>query len=178
LNSWEILRYVYKIGSPIKGTVISYVNNAFVEVQTDTPYQCLIPYNWLFDNELYPFSQEQLPPIGKEINTVVDNLVDRTLYLTARPYATSVSTIKEWQAYYDCIDTLEIGSIVKGKVLKSKPFGLFVDLGIPYKGLIDIGGGSLPVDSSTWLTIGDAIICQIICFRLHSQQIDLAWLKT
>jgi ribosomal protein S1 len=180
MNEWEVLRYVHKIGSPIKGTVIDFVDNAFVLLKTDTDYRCLLPLDSIEETFFRP---KHLPNIGEEINTVVLNCVERVLYLSARASDTSAKNIQQWQLYYDFIDTLEIGSIIKGTLLSSQPFGLFIDIGAPYIGLIDVGHARffgddpLPQDSLVWPVKGEEINCKVSYFRLHNKQIGLGWIK-
>ncbi len=190
MDSWQAIRHVYKIGSPIKGTVIDYIDDAFVLLQTSSPYKSVIPFHNLVDlDENFTFEAHKtftpkiLPAIGSEINTVVYNLVEEVLYLSAKPSDLSETTIKEWQLYYEFIDTIEIGSIVTGIVSSSKSFGLFVDIGAPYIGLIDVGhtpfngGDPLPDDANCRFNKGDEITCLVSYFRLHNKQIGLGWIK-
>jgi hypothetical protein len=190
MDSWEAIRYVYKIGSPIKGIVIDYIDDAFVLLKTSSPYKSVVPFhnlvdldkNFTFDAHK-TFTPEILPAIGSEINTVVSNFGEEVLYLSAKPSDLSETTIKEWQLYYDFIDTIEIGIIVTGTVSSSQPFGLFVDIGAPYIGLIDVGhtrfnrGDPLPDEINCGFNKGDDITCRVSYFRLHNKQIGLGWMK-
>jgi ribosomal protein S1 len=191
MDSWEAIRYVYKIGSPIKGTVTDYINDAFVLLQTSSPYKSVVPFHNLVDLDKNftfdvheTFTPEILPPIGSEINTVVSNFVEEVLYLSAKPSDISEATIKKWQSYYNFIDTIEIGSIVTGTVASAHPFGLFVNIDAPYFGLVDVGhtrfngGDPLPDETNCGFTKGDKITCRISYFRLHNQQIGLGWINS
>lgn len=179
IDSWEILRYVHKIGSPIKGTVIGFDEYGAALLETKTGYQSRLPINFIEESLLTP---KCIPHIGQEINTVVLNCVDGVLYLSAKPNHTSSESIQKWQAYYDFIETLEIGRDTIGTVSSVKPFGIFVDIGAPYIGLIDVGHSSfsgadrLPYDMSIWPVKGEDIICRISYLRLHGRQIGLGWI--
>jgi ribosomal protein S1 len=192
MDSWEAIRYIYKIGSPIKGTVIDYIDDAFVLLETNSPYKSVVPFHNLVDYEstyTYPVGDNNtatlivLPTIGSEINTVISNFGEDVLYLSAKPSDISESTIKEWQLYYEFIDTIKIGSIVAGTVSSCQPFGLFVDIGAPYIGLIDVGhtrfngGDSLPDEIDCGFEEGEEITCRVSYFRLHNKQIGLGWIK-
>lgn len=86
--------------------------------------------------------------------------------------------------YYDYLDTLTIGAGIQGVVVQARQFGLFINLGGPFLGLIDIGhrsfngGVPLPADTTNWPKAGDEISCVISYFRLHGQQIGLGWSPT
>jgi hypothetical protein len=106
---------------------------------------------------------------------LISNFVDGVLYLSAKPSQTSSESIQEWQAYYDFIEKMEIGSEIKGLVSSVKAFGIFVDIGGSYIGLIDVGhdrfndGDRLPDDMSIWPAKGKKITCRISYFRLHNK---------
>ena len=188
MTDWEILRYVHQIGSPMKGTVVARED---VEVRhgipvgnltlnTSSPYRALLPAIHLVD-DLSAFSPDVIPSMGQEIEAVVFNFVDGILYLSAKPSDLAEESIKAWRDFYEYIDTLEIGAVVEGIVTRSAPFGLFVDLGGPYVGLVDIvqtdldGGVPLPRDYSTWPKEGEAITCRVRYVRLHGMQLGLSW---
>jgi hypothetical protein len=170
MNQWEVIRYVHKIGSPMKGTVIGF-DEYTVLLETGTGYKSCLCFDSIEEESLTPTC---LPNIGQEINVVVRNFVDGVLYLSAKPSQTSSESIQEWQAYYDLIETLEISSEVTGLVTSVKAFGIFVDIGAPYIGLIDVGhdrfndGDRLPDDMSIWPAEGEKITCRISYFRLHN----------
>lgn len=178
MDPWEIIRYIHKIGSPLKSTVIGF-DQYSVLLETGTGYKSRLPFNFIEESESIP---NCLPNIGEEINAVVYNFVDGDLYLSAKPSHTSIESIQAWQAYYDFIETLEIGHKVTGTVTSIKAFGIFVDIGAPYIGLIDVGhnwfsgGDRLPTDRSVWPVEGETITCQISYFRLHNRQIGLGWI--
>jgi hypothetical protein len=189
MDSWDFLRNVAHIGSPIAGTVTSRdepdtpyeVPLGDLYVKTSLPYQALLPYAHLVD-EPSDFSPAIIPDVGDSIRAVVFNFVDATLYLSSRPKDLKDTTIRKWRQYYDFIDTLTIGSEITGIVKRVMPFGLFVDIGSPFEGLIDIGhvgingGRQLPRDLADWPKAGDKIECSVAYFRLHDQQVGLGWL--
>jgi hypothetical protein len=178
MDQWEVIRYIHKIGSPLKGTVIG-IDKYSVLLETRTGYMSRLPFDMIEEESLIP---ESLPSIGEEISTVIYNFVDGVLYLSAKPSHTSFSSIQGWQSYYDFIETLEIGSEITGLVTSIKAFGIFVDIGAPYIGLIDVGhdrfsgGDRLPDDMSVWPAEGGKITCRISYFRLHDKQIGLGWI--
>ena len=180
MEQWDILRYVHKIGSPIEGTVIGLDEYGSMLLETETGYKSLLPVMSIDESSLIPV---HLPTIGQKINTVVQNFVEEVLYLSARPSDTSTKSIQEWTSYYEFIDTLDIGKEVQGKVSSCQPFGLFVDIGAPYIGLIDIGhihfnrGDDLPQNRLNWPVKGEKIICKVSYFRLHNKQIGLGWIN-
>ena len=61
------------------------------------------------------------------------------------------------------------------------PFGLFIDIGSPFIGLIDIGhsnfnrGKKLSHNNSGWPKEGDSIKCVIAYYRFNDRQIGLGW---
>ena len=126
--------------------------------------------------------RELIPKIGDSVETVVFNFVDDTLYLSAKPHDLRPETIADWANYYAYIESLNLGDQTTGFVKQAMPFGLFVDLGSPYVGLIDIGhspfsgGQRLPYDYEEWPKVGDQIRCNIGYFRFHNRQIGLGWI--
>jgi predicted RNA-binding protein with RPS1 domain len=178
IDQWNILRYIHKIGSPLKGTVIGFDEYGAVLLETRTGYQSRLSIDFIEESSLIP---DRIPFIGQEINTVIQNFVDGVLYLSAKPSHTCIESIQEWQAYYDFIEMIEIGSEITGIVSSIKPFGIFVDIGAPYIGLIDMGhdsfsdGDRLPDDMSIFAK-GEKITCRIGYLRLHNRQIGLGWI--
>jgi hypothetical protein len=180
----EILRYIHKVGSPIKATVIGFDENNLILLETGTGYKSVLSPANLEDLLFIPtsFVPAWLPEIGQEIDTVVYNFFDDTLYLSAKPSDLSQTTIQGWQAYYDFLDTLEIGQRVEGVVVSCKPFGILVDLGSAYLGVIDVGhsrfngGDILPDDMSVWPAQGEEIACRVSYFRYHGKQVGLGWI--
>lgn len=190
MDSWHIIRHVHHIGSPISGIVKAHdeltsgsygVPNGNLVVETEFPYRGILPYEHLVD-EMPHFSADLIPNVGDTIKAVVFNFNDDTLYLSAKPSDLKVTTIEKWQEYYDYIDTLTVGSTITGIVEKVEPYGIFVNIGSPFIGLIDIGhfqfngGVRLPRNQTGWPKEGDKIQCNVGYFRLHNQQIGLGWL--
>lgn len=177
MNSWEVVRFIHKIGSPIKATVSGFDEYGRVLLETETDYKSILTAHSVEDER-----SQQLLEIGEEIDTVVFNCVDEILFLSSRSIDISNQSVEEWQAYYKFIDTLELGTKVRGIVTSSKAFGIFVDIGAPYIGLIDVGhdrfneGDRLPDDMSIWPRAGEGIDCRVSYFRLHNRQIGLGWI--
>ncbi len=176
MDSWEVVRFIHKIGSPLKAIVTGFDDYGRVLLETGTDYKSVLAYG--FEDS----RAQHLYQIGEELDTVVYNCVDGILYLSSRPIDTSRQSIEEWKVFYDFIDTLELGTIVRGIVTASRAFGIFVDIGAPYIGLIDVGhdrfngGDRLPDDMSIWPSAGGGIDCRVSYFRLHNRQIGLGWI--
>jgi len=91
--------------------------------------------------------------------------------------------VSHYQAFYQFIETLQEGTITTGVVEAIVPFGMFIDLGYPYPGLVDIGhtdfnrGNRLPIDFMERIKQGDKIQCVISYFRFEARQIGLGWLE-
>lgn len=189
LNAYEVIRDVHPIGSPLVGTVTGCTDidmtygmpGGHITLATSSKYRAILPYQHLMDDPSQ-FNSNLIPPIGADIATVVFNFVDGTLYLSAKPSDLKPSTIETWRAFYAYVHTLKVGSEIVGIVDKAMPFGLFVDIGSPYMGLIDIGhtsisgGQALPFDPTKWPKVGEKIRCNIGYIRFHNRQIGLGWL--
>jgi hypothetical protein len=186
MEQWEILRYVHKVGSPIKATVIGFSEYGSILLETGTGFKASLSPTALEDLFVIPVSYvpARLPEIGQKLDTVVYNFVDDTLHLSARPSDLSPTTIQAWQDYYDYLDSLEIGQIIKGIVASCKPFGILVNLGSDYLGVIDVGhsrfngGDVLPDDMSVWPVQDEEISCRVSYFRFHGKQVGLGWLAS
>ncbi len=188
MNANNILRDVHPIGSQISGVVTECTD---IELLHGFPggrakledYRSILPYQHLVDDGAV-FSRDLIPRIGDSVDTVVFNFVDDTLYLSAKPHDLRPETVAEWANYYAYIESLNIGDQISGFVKLAMPFGLFVDLGSPYVGLIDIGhssfngGQQLPYENDKWPQVGDPIRCNIAYFRLHDRQIGLGWIPS
>lgn len=189
MDSYQVLKSIHKVGHPISGTVIGYDDFVSVSgerfcgivVETDSEFKSILPFDYLFDNPT-EFDERLLPEKGVTIDMVVKNHVDDVLYLSARPSDTSQSEIEEYKHFYSFIESIETGDLKIGKVEKVMPFGIFVDLSIPYLALIDIGhsefngGERLPLDNELWPKEGDSIKCMISYFRFYNKQIGLGWI--
>ncbi len=149
-----------------------------VTLDTSSDFRAILPYSHLADDHSR-FDPELIPRLGSQITAVVFNYVDGTLYLSAKPSDLKSSTIEEWRDFYAYVYSLSIGREISGVVQKAMPFGLFVDIGSPYIGLIDIGhatfngGYPLPVDQTSWPNVGERIRCNIGYIRFHNRQIGL-----
>lgn len=83
-----------------------------------------------------------------------------------------------------------IGYKFSAKVLKIKPFGIFVEIierpenSSEYLGLIDIGhtvlckkdSQKLPLNKTQWPKEGSDINCIVSYYREHNKQLGLGWL--
>jgi hypothetical protein len=190
MHAYDVLLKVHRIGSRISGTVVARdepdgslgTAAGQATLKTETAYPALLPYSHLVD-ELSSFSPKIVPQVGAKVEAVVFNFVDGILYLSAKPNDLSEATIRKWRDYYDYIGSLAIGAEITGRVQRVMPFGLFVNIGGPFIGLIDIGhvrfngGVQLPYDPADWPKEGEEIHCNIGYFRLHDQQIGLGWLR-
>ena len=188
MDAYEVLLNIHRIGSRISGTVVARDDPAeflitatgHAVLQTDSTYLALLPYSNLVDQQS-SFSPSIVPKVGTQVEAVVFNFVDGTLYLSAKPIDFEEVTICKWQQYYDYIDTLAVGSTIIGTIKRQTPFGLFVDIGGPFIGLIDIGhiqfsgGLQLPSDRAVWPEEGEELNCRVSYFRLRNQQIGLGW---
>lgn len=189
MNAYEVLRDIHQIGSPLVGTVTGRTEiemshghpGGHATLATPSRFRAILPYEHLAD-EHSGFNSDLIPNLGSQIETVVFNFVDETLYLSAKPNDLKSSTIQEWRDFYTYIGTLSIGQEISGVVERTMPFGLFVNIGSPYIGLVDIGHSSingghvLPFDNAKWPKIGDSIRCSIGYIRFHNRQIGLGWL--
>ena len=188
MNAYEVLRDVHQVGSPLLGTVTGRTDidmvhgflGGHVTLATSSEYRAILPYQDLADDPSQ-FTPDLIPPIGSEIATVVFNFVDGMLYLSAKPKDLKPSTIELWRVFYAYVHTLKVGCEIIGVVEKAVPFGLFVNIGSPYIGLIDVGhtsingGKALPFDQLAWPKLGDRIRCTIGYIRFHNRQIGLGW---
>ena len=72
---------------------------------------------------------------------------------------------------------LKIGQIIEGKVLAHWPFGIFVDIGRPFVGLVEIvnfkerGERMSPTE---YPALGSAIKCVVMQFADHNFQVRLS----
>lgn len=93
---------------------------------------------------------------------------------------------KEWSIF---TQQYPIGYKFSAKVLKVKPFGIFVEIKKrpkdPYAALIDIGhsnvchqygGKRLPLDYTQWHKKGQKINCVVSYYHEHNRQLGLCWL--
>jgi hypothetical protein len=157
------------------------IPGGLIHLKTASEYPAVLSYYSMNDDPT-EFDASKLPAIGDELNTVVFNFVDGKLHLTAQPGELADTRIEQWRRYYEFIDTISIGDEVTGIVKRMEPFGLFVDIGSEFIGLIDVGHARmvstscLPYEQSDWPLVGTRIQCKIEYLRLHNQQIGLGWL--
>lgn len=189
MTEWEVLRFVHPLGSRISGTVLRkdpvQVHQGapigHLTIETPSEYPALLPYFHLSDNPAH-FSETCIPEVGQVVEAVVFNFVEGTLYLSAKPSDLAEEQVQAWDAFYQFLDTIKLGAVVHGTVVKAMPFGLLVDIDEPYEGLIDIGfapndrGSRLPRDRTAWPSEGEAIRCLLSYLRPHNRRLGLYWL--
>ena len=162
-DQFSVIRYEHKLGSPISGIVSSLDQievidgsdypSGCIHLKTKSLYPTILPYNLSGYGleDLKNVDSSKFPSIGEKINAVVFNFVDGRLYLTSKPSELLDSRIKKWQQYYNYIDTIEIGEIVLGSVKRKEVFGLFIDIGSEFEGIIDIA--SSRIENTTQLPL-------------------------
>lgn len=188
MNSYDVLRTIHKVGHPISGTVLRHeliehpiLPGCTIYMQTDSKFTAALDFQNMFD-EHTPFDKSLLPPIGSKLDMVVLNHVEKTLYLSAKPSDLEPAEIQKFKDFYKLVDTLENDKQITGIVTEVAQFGIFVDLDLPFEGLIDIayteadGSVSLPINTMLWPKVGESIQCKISHFRFASRQIGLSWL--
>lgn len=189
VDPWSIVRHVHKLGSPISGIVTRLESfdlpglppSGHIHLDTESQFPAVLPYDWLTDEQV-KFEPSLLPAIGDQIDAVIFNFAGGKLYLTTQPRALAPEQIAKWQRYYDYIETVQVGDLIIGVVKESRHFGLFVDIGSEFLGLIDLGLSlafnlhPLPSDPLDWPIAGDRIQCKVAYLRLHNRQIGLDWL--
>lgn len=190
MNAYEILSYVHRIGSVINGTVVDRTDidtshgipSGHLTIDTaESDYRTILPYRPLADDDS-AFALDLIPALGTLVKAAVFNFVDSTLYVTAKPKELTEDAIDGWRQFYEYVDTLSVGARIHGVVTESVPFGLLVDIGSPYMGLIDIGhnafsrGVQLPTDLDSRPKVGEEIQCVIGYIRFRNRQIGLGWM--
>jgi len=77
-------------------------------------------------------------------------------------------------------EEMPLGSVIRGIVIESQPFGLFVDIGygkglkMELTGIIDLGKNKLlSTDRNNWPQVGDKIEGKVIWFREYNKEVDL-----
>jgi molybdopterin-binding protein len=181
MDSYYVLKNIHKVGHIISGEVIGYektIQNGYVfhqvELKTNSDYKAIIT-NWENDS----LNDFNIPKIGSKIDAVIKNHSDDVLYLSI--HQSDFQKIKEYQDFYEFIENINEREILKGKVVKVTPCGLFINLGWPYLGLIDIGhisfnkGKQLPLNFIHQIHEGDMIQSIISYFRFDNKQIGLGW---
>ncbi len=182
MDSYEVIRNIHKIGHLISGKVISYEvfendisRHADIELKTNSEFKSTI--------RILPLeNDEQIPKVGSTINAVIVGHGYDTLYLSIDKK--DFENVEDSKLFYQIIEELEENQIIEGRVLQVRPFGIFVDLSLPFLGLIDIGhvdfnrGERLPRDFNKKFKEGDKIKCIISYFRFHDRQIGLGYLSS
>jgi ribosomal protein S1 len=180
MDSYEVIRNIHKIGHLISGKVIKYEifeddisRHADIELETDSEFKSTI--------RILPLeNDEQIPKIGSTINAVIVGHGYDTLYLSVDKK--DFENVEDSKLFYQTIDNLKENEIIEGTVLQVRSFGIFIDLSLPFLGLIDIGhidfnkGERLPRDFSEKFREGDKIKCIVSYFRFHERQIGLGYL--
>lgn len=187
MDSYQVLKSIHKVGHILVGKVTEHEDltdengtliGGEITLETTSKYKVVLPYHSIFDtNE--DFDKTRLPKPGSQVKTVIKNHVDNILYVSLKPG--DLEQITEYRNFYDFVEKNDEGQIVEGTVKKVVSFGLFVDIGSPFIGLIDIGhssfnsGKRLSSDSSKWPKEGDSIKCIIAYYRFANKQIGLGW---
>lgn len=189
MDDWSAIRCVHKLGSPVSGTVIALddveyhknIPSGFIHLETESTVPAVLSYGMLTESP-DKFDSTRVPKLGDRLNTVICNVVNGRLYLSARPQDLSITMIEEWNAFYNFIETFEIGQEISGRVVRVMPFGIFVDIGSDFPGLIDIGhseiatkGSPPPSETVKWPVVGQQINCFVEYLRLHNRQIGLSY---
>ncbi len=183
MNSYNILKNIHKVGHLISGVVLGYEKyDDFglvlhrIRLQTYSEFKCIATF---YETEKEKLSEKQIPQIGSIINAVIKNHVDDTLYVSIN--SSDLQKVEEYQRFYEFINNHKEGEILLGTVKKVVPFGIFIDLGYPYIGLIDGGHcdnfKKLPQNFVEKIHEGDKIKCVIEYFRFKNKQIGLSYLQ-
>lgn len=189
MESYQILKSIHKVGHSLTGKVIGYKEpieyngtciGGEVILESNSEFNIILPFDSLFD-DMKDFDKSLLPEIGYPIKVVIKNYVDGILYVSSRPSDLDEKEIQNYTHFYDFIEKNIEGKNIDGIVKKVMPFGIFVDIGSEFIGLIDIGhssfnlGKKLPDDLSKWPKKGDKINCVIAYYRFNNKQIGLGW---
>lgn len=191
MDQYEILKTRYRIGHPLLGTVVGIKREfafgklvwARTWLKIEGAEHAVLSYYEMLEG---PYDFENLDPallpsIGQRLEVVVMNYVDGILYVSSTPRKLTEEAIQRAKDYYRYVDEMQEGMAVQGTVSFVAPFGLFVDIGLPFPGLIDIGhisfngGKQLPSDPDDWPKVGERIQCVMAYFRLHNYQFGLGW---
>ncbi|MGH1366373.1 MAG: hypothetical protein ACRBF0_22625 [Calditrichia bacterium] len=194
----HILMNVHKIGLPITGTVSRIIEQPHskshnshlpewaklpeLKIDVDSPFHAKLPAHRLA-NTPEQAGSVILPKVGESIITIVENFVNDTLILSARPNELSKESIASWKHYHDFINYLELGQEIEGTVLRSEPFGLFININGPGMGIIDVAlmknlpGTPLPANPQGWPQSGDKITVCVNGFRLGNKQVEVGWVS-
>jgi ribosomal protein S1 len=80
-------------------------------------------------------------------------------------------------AWEDLKSSLSVGQIVSGKVVSHAPFGVFVDLGLPFLGVVEIPyfkDDTARLQREDFPAVGATIRARIIAFADHNHQVRLS----
>ena len=178
---YNALRFIHPVGLPIRGIVIAH--DKYMQrlvLKTSSEYSAVLPYDFLLDNYVsYP---DVLPEIGATIDAIVANYKNGTFYLSAKPADLKEERIEEYREFHRQLDNIGVWGIITATVQAIVHFGIFVDAGLLYPGLIDIGhtrwisGHRLPKDRILWPKPGETVRCIVGGVRFHERQLDLGWL--
>ncbi len=85
------------------------------------------------------------------------------------------------QAWLDTKSSLQVGSLVSGKVVARRQFGVFVDIGLDFPALILVvklrNADKTPYTSmEMYPAIGDTVEARVYAFADHNRQIGLSQL--
>jgi len=189
MESYQILKSIHKVGHSLTRKVIGYKEpidhngtciGGQVILESNSEFNVILPFDYLFDDKMV-FDKSLLPEIGHPIKVVIKNYVDDILYVSSRPSDLDEKEIQNYKQFYDFIEKNNEGKSVEGIVKKVMSFGIFVDIGSEFIGLIDIGhssfnmGKKLPNDLSKWPKKGGKIKCVIAYYRFYNKQIGLGW---
>lgn len=193
----HILMNVHKIGLPVSGIVSEvrkqqlseqelaerpkWARLPSLQVKLESHFPATLPAHRLV-NHPRELENLRLPEVGDPITAIIENFVDGSLILSARPIELQTETIASWQHYHDFINYLEIGDEIEGTVVRSEPFGLVVDIGGPGLGIIDVAlmknapGKPLSGNRQEWPQPGEKISVCVNDFRLGNKQVAVGWL--
>ncbi|WP_299840282.1 S1 RNA-binding domain-containing protein [uncultured Tenacibaculum sp.] len=185
LSQYETLKTVYKVGHPISVKVIQHngkVNNLGsyrILVETEKGVKGFL------DLKTSPNQKEKrLLKTDEFFTAIIKNYSsdNNMLYLSIDLEDLKESSIDSYKKFYTLINEIKEGTELTGTVTEIQPFGLFVDIGQEFIGLIDIGhtsfnqGAKLPFDNSRWPKNGDSIKCIVSYYRFDNKQFGLGWI--
>jgi len=186
LGQYEALKTIYKVGHPISVIVILHEqiktgNSEYLKIHVKTKND-VKGYFYLYNSIVE--EEGSLLGIGKSLTAIIKNYndEDHVLYLSTDSDDMEESTINSFKKFYSLIDNIKEGTMVTGTVVNVQPFGLFIDIGYDFLGLIDIGysgfnkGSRLPNDNSKWPQKGDSINCIVSYYRFSNKQFGLGWI--
>lgn len=189
MDKYFELQSKYKLGTTIRGIVIhcdeidpnkKYLNGSII-LNCESNVKGYLPYDYLLD-DIADFNNNEIPEIGTELNLTVINWRDDGLTLSNKTNDRTQEATK-FDEFYKLIESeFPLNEEKTGTVKEVKPFGIFVDFGYKYFGLIDIGhikwneGIQLPYDMKDWPKAGEKINCKISYYRFWDRQIGLGWI--